>query len=266
MRILFIFSIISFLFLKNISAQEMYIMPTRYMPGADTVIIAKPTDADKTGLKYPVVVLLHGWSGSYMQWHKMVNIQKLADEYQFVVVCPDGFYDSWYVNSHKLSNVQFQKFFFDELMPAVFRSAPADDKNVFVSGLSMGGHGALLLFTQKPEFFRAAGSTSGVVDLTPVTSQFGIEKVLGDRAKFAAKYQENSVLENIDKLKGKNKEFLFDCGTSDAFFQLNEKLHAKCVELQLPHTYISMPGAHDAEYWKRSIHLQMAWFKQKVNK
>jgi len=266
MRFISILFLAAYLFTANTYAQDMYIMPTKLMPGADTVIIAKPSESDSTGLKYPVVVLLHGWSGSYMQWHNMVDIQKLADEYKFVVVCPDGFYDSWYVNSHKLSDVQFQSFFFDELMPAVFRSSPADPKNVFVTGLSMGGHGALLLFLSNPDFFKAAGSTSGVVDLTPNTAQFGIAKVLGDRQQFEKKYQENSVLFNVEKLKGKNTEFYFDCGTEDVFSDVNAKLHAKSLELGIPHVYVSMPGKHDSNYWKKSIHLQMVWFSMKARK
>ena len=48
--------------------------------------------------KMPVLYLLHGYSGKYDNWTKhMPNINYLADQYQFIVVCPDGNYGSWYL-------------------------------------------------------------------------------------------------------------------------------------------------------------------------
>jgi S-formylglutathione hydrolase FrmB len=40
-----------------------------------------------------------------------------------------------------------------------------DRKGRFITGLSMGGHGAMYLSAKHPELFSAAGSMSGVADM-----------------------------------------------------------------------------------------------------
>src|SRR5256885_14731583 len=68
---------------KNVKC--VVIMPDRYQ-------------TDTTRL--PVLYLLHGWSGNYSDWIlKAPDLLHDVDENGFIVVCPDGDYDSWYFNS-----------------------------------------------------------------------------------------------------------------------------------------------------------------------
>src|SRR5476651_149181 len=76
-----------------------------------TVVIrpaAYATDRDK---RFPVVYLLHGAGGSYSNWIKYVpHIQKLADDFQIMLVCPDGASTSWYFDSPIDSTFRYETF------------------------------------------------------------------------------------------------------------------------------------------------------------
>ena len=43
-----------------------------------------------TNTQWPTVYLLHGWSGKYSDWAKKTDLGKLADKYNFIIVCPEG--------------------------------------------------------------------------------------------------------------------------------------------------------------------------------
>lgn len=88
-----------FAFTMNIStkAQEKWILKSENLAKPDTVLIFKPENYTATE-KYPVVYLLHGYSENYEQWSKTTDLQKLANQYGFIIITPDGF-TSYYVNS-----------------------------------------------------------------------------------------------------------------------------------------------------------------------
>ena len=49
---------------------------------------------------YPVMYLLHGYSGNYKDWlTKVEKLKDLVDQHNIIVVCPDGNYGSWYFDS-----------------------------------------------------------------------------------------------------------------------------------------------------------------------
>ena len=54
----------------------------------DSVLVFKPTEDNLK--KYPVVYLLHGHNANYKSWSKLADLQKLANQHQFIIVCPDG--------------------------------------------------------------------------------------------------------------------------------------------------------------------------------
>ena len=145
-------------------AQDQLVYQSRNLPRADTTWVFKPKNYQQKE-KLPVIFLLHGYSGNYKQWHNIMDAQKYADEYGFIIVCPDGLFSSWYINSPVKKDWQYENFFFQELYPDIQKKYKADPNKVFISGLSMGGHGALYLFIQHQELFAGAGSTSGGIKL-----------------------------------------------------------------------------------------------------
>lgn len=253
--------VLSFLLLNTSFAQEQLVLKAATLPAADTVLIFTPQGYDPTAKAYPAVIMLHGWSGNYKQWDNIMNAQQYADEYGFIIICPDGLKDSWYINSPKKKNSQYEDFFFKYLLPAVKQKYRIDAANLFITGLSMGGHGALYLFARRPDLFRSAGSTSGVMDLRTSSDKYGLKAVLGDLGTQQVDWIRYSVLGSLDKLATARKEFIFDCGTEDQLYSLNNELRLKCDELNIPATYISQPGSHDKAYWKKSIRAHFEFFQ-----
>jgi putative tributyrin esterase len=132
----------------SLLAQDELIYQSKNLPKPDTTWVFKPKNYNDTQ-KLPIIFLLHGYSGNYKQWNNIMDAQKYADEYGFIIVCPDGLFDSWYLNSPVKKNSQYESFFFDELYPDIKSKYKVDEKYIFISGLSMGGHGALNLFIKK---------------------------------------------------------------------------------------------------------------------
>src|ERR1700760_2989554 len=58
-------------------------------------VVIKP-DNYSAGKKYPVLYLLHGFSGSYSDWIlKVPAIKDLSDLYHILIICPDGNFAGW---------------------------------------------------------------------------------------------------------------------------------------------------------------------------
>jgi putative tributyrin esterase len=244
----------------SVKAQEQLIYQSKNLSKPDTIWVFKPKNHNDKSAS-PLIFLLHGYGGNYKQWHNIMDAQKYADDYGFIIVCPDGLLNSWYVNSPVKKDWQYESFFFDELFPDILRKYKPSEKKIFISGLSMGGHGALYLFIKHPELFASAGSTSGGVKLTNAFSKYGLGDLLGNPPKEDLAWKQFAVIENIDKLKTLDKAFIFDCGSGDFFYQSNNELKIKCDQLKLKATYISQPGAHNKAYWAKSIKQQFEYFK-----
>ena len=253
-----------FAFLSAASAQDQLIYQSENLPKTDTTWVFKPKNYKKES-QFPVIFLLHGYSGNYKQWNNIMDAQKYADDYGFIIVCPDGLFSSWYLNSPVKANWQFENFFFNELYPDIKKKYKVDPKHIFISGLSMGGHGAFYLFIKQPDLFAGAGSTSGGVRLSDGFGKFGLSDLLGSPPKESELWSKFSVYENIHQLKGNPKPLIFDCGAADMFYASNNLLKQKCDELKLNATYISQPGGHNKAYWAKSIQQQFEFFKNKLN-
>lgn len=256
--VLFVFLFLSVAFYSF--AQDQLLLKSSKIPGTDTVLVFKPKHYDYAA-KTPVIFLLHGWSGNYKQWNNIMDAQKYADDYNMLIVCPDGFYDCWYLNSPLKPSNQFVDYFYETLLPKIKSDYRVDNDNLFISGLSMGGFGAMNIFLEHPEVFKSAGSTSGGVYLPASGDKFGISKLLGGFQTSLTAWQEASITNKIQKLKGVDKHIYFDCGTEDFFYQANNQLRAKCDSLKIKATYVTQPGNHNREYWKKSIKQQFEFFK-----
>jgi len=120
--------------------------------------------------KLPVVYLLHGYSGNHLDWiNKAKGFEKAADLHNLIIVCPDGGFSSWYWDSPVDPKSQYETFISSELVKAIDGKYKTiqDRKGRGITGLSMGGHGALYLGIKHQDVFGAAGSMSGGVDIRP---------------------------------------------------------------------------------------------------
>src|SRR5690554_5775679 len=90
-------------FLLSVSAFSAKIdTVTTYSPSMQKdikAVVITPEDYHRQQ-EYPVVYLLHGYSGNYQNWVMRVPaLQQYADQYEMIIVTPDGNYGSWYLDS-----------------------------------------------------------------------------------------------------------------------------------------------------------------------
>jgi putative tributyrin esterase len=267
-KIAFLLIILSWIAVAQAKRHQL-VLNSKHIGVPDTVWVFTPSSYEaQSGKSYPTVYLLHGWSGSYHQWDDIMGCQKYADRYGFILICPDGLYNSWYINSPAIQESQYSDFFFLDLVPRIEKLFRVDKRNIFITGLSMGGHGALYLFSQKPMIFKAAGSLSGAVDLNACYTDYEIPKYLGLKNLTPDKtlLTQYSVFGQLDKIAASGKEIIVNCGTEDQFFKSNEELKVNCDKKGIKIKFVKGPGGHNYPYWKANIGTQIEFFKDRVSK
>ena len=215
---------------------------------------------------YPTLYLLNGHGGHYRTWPSLLDIDKAANDYGMIIVCPSGM-NSWYWDSPIDSGMQMESFFVKKLIPAIdslYRTIPSREKRA-ITGLSMGGHGALWLAIRHPELFANAGSTSGGVNIIPFPNNWHMPDRLGKYADNKERWEKHTVVNIIDSLKPGTLNIIFDCGTEDFFYKVNCQLDSILNSRKIHHTFITNPGAHTASYWSKSIHPQIQYFHRMMN-
>jgi putative tributyrin esterase len=260
---------ITFIFSLNVillTAQDQLILKSDLIPGDDTIWIFKPI-AYNSADYYPAIYMLHGLNGNYSSWNELVRMQEYSDKYQFIIICPDGFSDSYYLNSPVDSNSQFESFFADVLYPKMIEFYSIDKSKIFITGLSMGGSGAMSIFLRHPELFLSAGSTSGVMDLNFSQNKFkSLSCLLGDYHSNRKVFDSFSPVNLLYHIQGSDKSIIFDCGSEDYLYECNNSFRKKCDELKINATYIVQPGKHERSYWQKSIHYHFEFFNSLLEK
>jgi S-formylglutathione hydrolase FrmB len=230
-------------------------------------VIIKPDDYS-ANKKFATVYLLHGYSGNYADWvkndHDKTSIQQLCDKYDVLIVCPDGNFSSWYLDSPVDPAWQYETYVAKELVNYIdsHYSTIKDRSARAITGLSMGGHGALFLAFRHQDVFGACGSMSGGVDITPFPDNWDIAKRLGKYSENKERWASYSVVNMVGLLKPNSLAITFDCGSSDFFYQVNKNLHDKLLAANIPHDFTVRPGGHTWEYWGNSINYQMLFFSR----
>lgn len=225
-----------------------------------TVVILPKGYSERT--KYPVLYLLHGYSGNYSNWVKNSNVAALADQYGYMVVCPDGGFGSWYWDITNDRNYQYETFVSKELIDYIdgHYATVQDRRGRAITGLSMGGHGALSLAIKHQDLYGAAGSTAGGVDFRPFPLNWEIKDRIGNYADSPQAWDDRVVINMIPKLVNNQLRLIIDCGKEDFFYPVNVALHDKLMYHNINHTFVTSEGGHNWTYWSRSIIYQMAFF------
>lgn len=241
-------------------------VPTTLIPGPMkcTVILPERYCAPGDTSRYPVVYMLNGHGGDYRSWPSLMpQADSLATLYDVIMVCPDG-RNSWYWDSPVDPSMQMESFFVDCLVPAVdslYRTVRARDARA-ITGLSMGGHGALWLAWRHPDLFGAAGSMSGGVDACSFPDKWNKADRLGKYEDNPSLWADHAVIGLVPSLKPGEVYLIVDCGYDDFFFADNNRLHAALIERGIPHDYIVRPGGHTGEYWSNSILYHLQFFNR----
>lgn len=236
----------------------------------------------KNKAAYPVMYLLHGASGHFRNWltstpDKML-VKNLADQYNLIIVMPEGEVYGWYLDSPVNPESKFETHIIKEVIPkvdATYRTI-ANKNGRVISGLSMGGHGAMYLSIRHPELFCAAGTMSGAMDMN--WSKFRIsesyyqslrdrfQKLLGTPDPNSEIVAKHSVVNMVEAIKKNALAIIIDCGVDDFLIDVNRELHQRLLYSQVPHDYIERPGEHTWEYWQNSLPYHVHFFYNVLKK
>ena len=256
---------------------------TKMLPQADTIevmsqkmgrniknVVIKPAQyqyPDLSDKRFPVLYLLHGAYGCYNDWSHKTNLDSLANKYDVIIVCPDG-QDSWYFDSPIDPTMQFETYVSKELVEYIdshYRTI-ANRYMRAITGLSMGGHGALSLAWKHPEVFWSCGSMSGNMDITQFPDRWHIKDRLGDYESNKQRWQDHAVCNLVERLKSNvlqpAQNIIIDDGLNDIFIKNNIALHEKLVENGINHDFTVRPGRHSWDYWVNSLDYHMMFFQK----
>ena len=221
----------------------------------------------------PIVILLHGVYGSHWAWALKGKVHKTAEKLiaegkikPMILVMPsDGLFDdgSGYV-PHKTAN--YEKWIVEDVIQVVKEQFPqaTDQSPVFITGLSMGGFGALRLGAKYPfhkesfgSLFKAFSGLSSITHFNQIGEFVSDFKQLQDDA-----LEQDGVLDWLLKNKDILPPFRFDCGSEDILIEHNRKLHHDLEKHQIPHFYQEFSGGHSWDYWAEHISETLLFFNQ----
>lgn len=235
------------------------------MPAA----VVLPDSYSRVNKDFPVLYLLHGGRGGFRDWLTKVPDKKLvhrmADQYNIIIVTPEGGSLSYYFDSPNVEDSQYETFISKELVEEIDGSYRTinEKKGRVIAGLSMGGHGAFFIAAQHPELYSAAGSMSGVMDINPATwevpkefvqTRLGtFERLLGPPEDSSKPYRDYTAVGLADRMKKNDVKLIFECGVDDFLINTNRALHQKLLANGTPHVYIERPGEHSWDYWANAL-------------
>jgi S-formylglutathione hydrolase FrmB len=219
---------------------------------------------------FPVLYLLHGAYGHFSDWLAKTPdkqlVHQLADQYNLIVVMPEGETFRWYIDSPINKDSQFETYLTREVIQkidATYRTVRSRQGRV-ITGLSMGGHGALSLYlaTRHPDLYGAAGSMSGTVDINTAKWELKPEDAKRAAERFepilgplgttpTATFAAYTVLPLVDKMKTNGLPLIIDYGVDDFLIEPNRELHRRLVYNGTPHDYAERPGTWN--YWQNSL-------------
>ncbi|AYN03113.1 alpha/beta hydrolase family protein [Flavobacterium sp. 140616W15] len=254
-------------------------IPSAAMGKTYKAAVVLPNSYAKSKASFPVLYLLHGAYGHFGDWLKSIPdkklVQNLSDQYNLIIVMPEGETFSFYLDSPVNKESQFETYITKEVIQKIDKTyrTITDRKGRVISGLSMGGHGALSLSAKHPDLFCAAGSMSGAVDMGVMLNRDSAAEVVklmhpvfGDKSNDVELYKQNAVLGMVDKIKANKLALIIDCGVDDFLIEPNRELHRRLLYNKVAHDYTERPGAHTWEYWENALPYHVLYFSKVLAK
>ena len=242
--------------------------------------IALPPGYDAGSERYPVLYYLHGlfeqdrsWSehSGQQTWENLMNEGKIG---KFIVVMPEGG-RTFYVNSYD-GRERYEDFFIQELVPGIdhqYRTA-AHRETRGISGVSMGGYGALHLAMRHPDVFGSASAHSAALIANfphplPTEGRWGFyARVLQE--PFGAPLNEAyfdannplTLAEHSERFA--NLKLYFDCGDQDryGFDEGAKALDQTLTAKGFSHQFVLRPGNHGWSYLDQFLHFSLEFHWQ----
>jgi len=229
--------------------------------------------AAKLSKRYPVLYFLHGLGENEQTlfntggWNLIEDLRQQHKISDFLIVAPEGD-RSFYINSAN-GKLRYADFFLREFMPYIeskYRVQPGRQGRA-ITGVSMGGYGAIRLAFAHPEMFSSVSAESAALitdspqELDAAMrsgSQLGrvLAPVFGQPID-VAHWKENDpfVLAKTNEASLRKLAIYFNCGRDDDFgFEIGaEALHRQLDAEGIKHEYHLYPGDHSLTYFMSYI-------------
>ena len=217
----------------------------------------------------PIVTLLHGVYGSAWIWAHKAGVHftalRLMEEgilEPMVLAMPsDGLWgDGSAYLSHNDKN--FESWIVDDVIAAVIENiaCTSNKSELFISGLSMGGYGALRLGAKYPTKYKAISGHSSITHKNQMS--LFVEEGISNYDQMNSK--EEGVFELLLINKSNLPYIRFDCGKDDILIEHNRKLHKDLKSNSIPHLYQEFEGKHEWPYWEEHVKDTLLFFNNLV--
>ena len=217
--------------------------------------------------RFPVLYWLHGLGENEQSFSGQSGLAMLdalrsrGQTGEFLMITPDGG-RSFYLNSRD-GRRPYEDFFMREFLPAMERRFRIEATRATrgISGVSMGGFGALHFGLKYPETFGSISAHSAALMEEPPQAMLDgartgfLDEVFGypvDRG-----YWERNGVFYLARHAARNSgwKIYFDCGREDdfGFDEGNQALHKLLKSRGIPHEFHLDPGRHGWEYFAKHI-------------
>jgi putative tributyrin esterase len=200
----------------------------------------------------PLVLLLHGVYGSHWAWFFKGAAHRTAQDLidrkvirPMIIATPsDGLSGdgSCYLPR---PNRDVESWIARDVPECIRELLPSRGPN-FLSGLSMGGYGALRLGFKYPERFAGISAHSSIVKIEQMYdfapgSELGLQEM--DDEEHDILFWANLNSSSLPPVR-------FDCGRDDPLYVANIELSHKLTAIGIPHLFESYDGGHTWDYWR----------------
>jgi len=218
---------------------------------------------------YPVLYFLHGLGDNERTlfnsggWTLLDDLRQKHQIGEFLIVAPEGG-RTFYINSAD-GTTRYNDFFLQEFIPLIeakYRIQRGRSGRA-VSGISMGGYGALRFAFSHPEMFSAVSAQSAALITdspqeldTAARSGAPLGKVLATvfGSPIEVQHWKNNspfVLAHRNQAALRRLAIYFNCGKEDnyGFEKGAAALHEQLQKSRVKHEYHSYPGDHSLSYF-----------------
>jgi S-formylglutathione hydrolase FrmB len=248
----------------NAISSKILVRPVPYC-----VVLPPAFDADQAR-HFPILYFLHGLGDNEQSfvhtgaWNLLEDMREKGEVKDFLIATPEA-RSSFYIDS-KDGKEHYEHFLLQEFFPYIekrYRVAPGR-RNRAISGISMGGYGALHLAFRHPELFSSVSAHSAaLIDKLPNflgarSPQSPRSRVLGGvfgDPPDPTFWEQNSPIALARKANLAGLQVYFDCGDQDDFgFESGATALDKVLApRRIPHEFHIYPGRHDAAYFAEHL-------------
>lgn len=247
-------------------------LKSKALGGKSAFRIYLPSGYNESCKQYPLLLLVHGYGGTYKSdWTQQDIIKKMADLHGLILVWPDGnvkmgkeFIPSWYINSPAVKKAQMEDYIIKEIIPYMENNfkVKKERKSHGIAGISMGGFGSFYLAAKYNEYFSAAASLSAMHNLHNAKDIYALKKLVG-RGNWRGKCY------NSLKLVKKSKDcaYYFIIGNKE-ICACDDNLSLKKImeEKDIPHMFRIYPGDHSNDFWRKYVQEMMEYLVENIKR